>query len=71
MQGGRKRCSECGRAEESPPHAGVAVDRYCAACGASFDGGALSEFANRLAQFGLGATRQPLLGRVPELPDAK
>ena len=71
MQGGRKRCSECGRAEETTPNGGVAQDRHCATCGASFDGGALSEFANRLARFGLGATPQPLLRRVPELPNAK
>ncbi len=71
MMGGRKRCAECGRTTEALPHAGQAPEGSCAACGAPLDGGALSEFASRLARFGLGASREPLLGRVPELPDAK
>jgi hypothetical protein len=71
MKGGRKRCADCGRISEPLPPGGEASEGLCAACGAPLDGGALSEFASRLARFGLGASRQPLLGRVPELPDAK
>jgi len=71
MTVGRKRCAECGRTQEPLPHAGESAVGLCPACGAPLDGGALSEFASRLARFGLGATRDPLLSRVPELPDAK
>jgi hypothetical protein len=71
MTVGRKRCADCGRTQEPLPKTGAAADGVCPACGAPIDGGALSEFANRLARFGLGATRDPLLSRTPELPDAK
>ncbi len=71
MSGGRKRCADCGRIQEQPPTESVAADGTCAACGAPLDGTALSEFARRLARFGLGDTRKPLMSRVPELPDAK
>jgi endogenous inhibitor of DNA gyrase (YacG/DUF329 family) len=71
MKGGTKRCAECGRATEPLPSGETAAEGTCATCGAPVDGGALSEFADRLARFGLGATRQPLMSRVPELPDAK
>jgi hypothetical protein len=71
MKVGRKRCAECGRIKERLPNGEYAADGICPACGASLDGTALSEFANRLARFGLGATPEPLLNRLPELPDAK
>ena len=71
MKGGRKRCADCGRTQEPLPAEGAGPDGLCPACGAPLDSSALSEFANRLARFGLGATRQSLLGHVPELPDAK
>jgi len=71
MKDGRKRCAECGQTSEPLPREGGAAGGLCATCGAPLDSGALSEFASRLARFGLGASRQPLLGRVPELPDAK
>lgn len=70
MQGGRKRCAECGRVQSKLPSREPSADGVCAGCGAPLDGGALSEFADRLARFGLGATRRPLLHRTPELPDA-
>jgi hypothetical protein len=71
MSVGRKRCAECGRTSDSLPNTGESAEGQCPACGAPLDGGALSEFASRLARFGLGATRDPLLSRTPELPDAK
>jgi len=71
MKAGRKRCTDCGRIQERLPSGKFAVDGACPACGAPLDATALSEFSNRLARFGLGATPQPLLGRLPELPDAK
>ena len=67
----RKRCTSCGRTQASPTQYGVADDGLCRACGVVLEGDALSEFADRLARFGLGATRPPLLTRLPELPDAK
>ena len=70
MTGGKKRCADCGRSQKRGP-AGGAADGTCDACGAPLDGSALSEFASRLARFGLSDTRQPLLTRPPELPDAK
>jgi hypothetical protein len=71
MQVGRKRCSECGKAQEALPNGEAAQLGTCTACGAQLDGDALSKFASRLARFGLGATPQPLLSRLPELPNAK
>lgn len=71
MKGGRKRCAECGRTQEPLPVGEAGADGVCSACGASLDGSALSEFARRLARFGLGATPEPLLNRLPELPNAK
>jgi hypothetical protein len=71
MPSGRKRCAECGRVKEPRPTGADAATGACGTCGMPLDAGALSEFANRLARFGLGATREPLLSRVPELPDAK
>lgn len=71
MEHDAKRCTECGKAQPARSHRGEPAVGRCAACGASLDDGALSEFASRLARFGLGATREPLLGRLPELPDAK
>jgi hypothetical protein len=71
MKDGRKRCADCGQLRD-PLHPGDrAPGGSCATCGAPVDSGALSDFADRLARFGLGATREPLLSRVPELPDAK
>ncbi len=71
MLAGKSRCADCGR-EAQPLTAGEsAVEGVCATCGSPLDAGALSEFASRLARFGLGATRRPLLSRLPELPDAK
>ncbi len=71
MQGGGTRCAECGGTQEPLPKGKAAAVGSCATCGSPVDVGALSKFADRLARFGLGATRQPLLSRVPELPDAK
>jgi len=71
MQGGGKRCASCGRTHEGPLRGDGAAAGVCQSCGAPLEGDALSEFANRLARFGLGATRRPLLTRLPELPDAK
>lgn len=71
MQGGGKRCTSCGRTHEGPLRGDGAATGVCQSCGAPLEGDALSEFANRLARFGLGATRRPLLTRLPELPDAK
>lgn len=71
MSVGRQRCTECGRTQEPLSRTGAGSDQVCPACGAPIDGNALSEFASRLARFGLGATRDPLLSRTPELPDAK
>ena len=71
MKGTSRQCAGCGQAREPLPIGSRAPDGACPTCGASLDGAALAEFASRLAQFGLGATRQPLMSRVPELPDAK
>lgn len=71
MQLEGKLCANCGRTPPLPGNTGKPGDGLCPACNAPLDGGALSKFADRLAQFGLGATRQPLLSRLPELPDAK
>jgi hypothetical protein len=71
MKAGRKRCTDCGRIPERLPNGEYAANGVCAACGATLDGTAFSEFANRLARFGLGATPDTLLSRLPELPDAK
>lgn len=71
MSSGRQRCADCGRSQERGPEAGGAATGTCDACGAPIDGSALSEFASRLARFGLGDTRRPLLTRPPELPNAK
>jgi hypothetical protein len=71
MKGGRKRCAECGRTQKPLPPGEAVADGLCAACGAPLDGSALSEFASRLARFGLGATPAPLLSRLPELPNAE
>jgi hypothetical protein len=71
MKGGKLRCGGCGGPQAPLPEGEVAPEGSCGTCGAPLDSGALSEFATRLARFGLGASRQPLLGRVPELPDAK
>jgi hypothetical protein len=64
-------CEECRRADPPRQAKQEAEDGLCASCGSPLDGKALSEFADRLARFGLGATRKPLLGRTAELPDAK
>jgi hypothetical protein len=71
MTGITTRCAGCGQARDPLPIGSRTPEGACPTCGAPLDGAALAEFANRLAQFGLGATRQPLLSRVPELPDAK
>lgn len=72
MKVGQRRCKHCGQAQASPrPKAEAAAERSCPGCGAPLDGDALSEFASRLARFGLGDTPLPILNRVPELPDAK
>ena len=72
MKRGRTRCADCGRIMERLPDAQEpASSGSCANCGASLDGTALSDFANRLARFGLGATPNPLLSRFPESPNAK
>ena len=61
-----------GGREQSPNReGGTPSDGVCPACNAPLDSGALSRFAARLARFGLGATRQPLLSRLPELPNAE
>lgn len=66
-----KPCTICGRTQPPPKPGAKPGDGLCPACHAPLDGGALLEFADRLAQFGLGATPQPLLSRLPELPNAK
>lgn len=71
MPHGSKRCPACGRTEKPQRRGKGATDGICAECGAALDGGALSEFASRLARFGLGDTPEPLLSRIPELPDGK
>jgi len=71
MKVGWKRCPDCGRTQEPLRNAGKSAADLCPSCGAPLDSGALSEFASRLARFGLGASRDPLLSRMPELPDAK
>lgn len=71
MKGGKKRCGECGQTQAQPPVGEARADGVCSACSAPLDGSALSEFASRLARFGLGATPEPLLSRLPELPNAK
>ena len=47
------------------------ADGVCSACGASLDGSALSEFARRLARFGLGATPEPLLNSPPGVAECQ
>ena len=71
MQLEGKSCTNCGRSQPLAGAGGKPGDGICPACNAPLDSSALSKFADRLAQFGLGATRQPLLSRLPELPDAK
>jgi hypothetical protein len=71
MQLEGKLCTNCGRNQPLPGAGGKTGDGVCPACNAPLDGGALSKFADRLARFGLGATPQPLLNRLPGLPDAK
>ncbi len=72
MRDGRAGCTSCGRVRTpSLPSGGQNAVGVCSACGLPIEGNALSEFASRLARFGLGATPQPLLSRFPELPDAK
>jgi len=66
-----KSCPGCGRVGKPLAPVQGATDGVCAACGASLDGGALSEFASRLARFGLADTPEPILGRILELPDGE
>lgn len=54
-------CADCGRIQPLRIAGTGPVDGTCPVCKAPLDGGALSKFADRLAQFGLGATPQPLL----------
>ena len=71
MPSEQQRCTDCERTKELIPEGGVVVEGVCAACGAPLGGNDLIQFINRLARFGLGETRQPLLGREPELPHAE
>jgi len=71
MKSGRASCTDCGRPLMSRDAEAEAPEGACPTCGAPLEGGALSEFANRLARFGLGTAPPPLLNRVPESPDAK
>lgn len=72
MKGGTRRCGECGEPVQRTAGSGVKPGPLtCASCGASVDASALSEFTRRLARFGLGDTKQPLLSRLPGMPDAK
>ena len=67
MNGGEERCAACSEslAPSRTPTAGA-----CAVCGGPLDRTALSNFASRLARFGLGSSPKPLLNRTAELPDA-
>jgi hypothetical protein len=71
MRAGGKQCADCERERKPRPDEHAGAEGHCAACGAPLDSGLLSEFSSRLARFGLGATRVPLLSRIPELPDAE
>lgn len=67
MSGGEERCAACS-ASLAPSKA--PVSGACAVCGGPLDRTALSNFASRLARFGLGSSPKPLLNRAVELPDA-
>lgn len=67
-----KRCTQCGSPlASSTPHEARVEEGLCPECGAPLATPGLSEFARRLARFGLGATTEPLLRGMPELPNAK
>lgn len=71
MKADTKRCADCGQLRDPLQPGDRAPGGCCGTCGAPVDSGSLSEFTDRLARFGLGATRDPLLSRVPGLSDAK
>lgn len=58
--------SERGRLRGEAPALGA-----CPSCGAPIDRNALTEFATRLARFGLVADQEPVFGSPPEVPDAQ
>jgi hypothetical protein len=70
MKGYGRRCAECGRSQADRPRDPALQPGACERCGAALEEGSLSAFASRLARFGLGDVRRPLLGRHPELPSA-
>ena len=70
MTGGRRRCRECGKIQVAPSREPQGATDSCVSCGASLEARAFSEFADRLARFGLGDTHGPLLRGLPELPNA-
>ena len=69
MKGSGKRCADCGRTQAERPSGRALQPETCERCGAALEEGSLSAFADRLARFGLGDVRRPLLGH-PELPRA-
>lgn len=71
MQGGATHCSECGGVRGPRPPGEATRAGRCPSCGAALDASALLDFTRRLARFGLGTAPKPLLGRPPELPNAK
>jgi len=71
MENGEEICGTCGQPiERLADPKSISGDR-CTECGSPLDRKALSDFASRLARFGLGDTPLPLRSRLPEFPDAK
>jgi hypothetical protein len=71
MMSGNDLCPHCQTPRKPLPESAERNEGRCLVCGRTAEDEALSEFADRLARFGLGATRESLFTREPELPDGK
>lgn len=71
MMSGNDLCPHCQTPRTTLPESEGQERGRCLVCGRTAEDDALSEFADRLARFGLGATRESLFTREPELPDGK
>lgn len=69
----QKACTGCGRpiSEKEKLRGEAPALGACPSCGAQIDRIALTEFASRLARFGLVADKESVFGSPPEVPDAK
>ena len=66
-----KSCPRCGRRLEGVGSKEPASNGVCPRCAGAGDRQGLSEFASRLARFGLGEVPATLLKAAPELPRGK